>query len=39
MTKEKTRDDELRAFSKQIMPHPYSAMNYHFDHLKKAVAS
>jgi hypothetical protein len=39
MTKEKTRDDELRAFSKQTMPHPYSAMDYYFDHLKKAVAS
>jgi hypothetical protein len=39
MTKEKTRDDELRAFGKQIMRHPYSAMDYYFDHLRKIVAS
>jgi hypothetical protein len=39
MTKEKTRDEELRAFGKQSTPHPYSAMDYYFDHLKKAVAS
>ncbi len=39
MTTEKTRGDELRAFIKQTMPHPYSAMDYYFDHLKKAVAS
>ena len=39
MTKEKTRDEELRAFGKQSTPHPYSAMDYYFDHLKKTVAS
>jgi hypothetical protein len=39
MTKEKMQDDELRPFSKQFMPHPYSAMDYYFDHLKKTVAS
>ena len=39
MTTEKTQDDELRAFGKQIMQHPYSAMDYYLDHLKKTVAS
>jgi hypothetical protein len=39
MTKEKARDDELKAFSKQLMPHQYSAMDYYFDHLKKTAAS
>ncbi len=39
MTTEKTRDDELRAFGKQIMQHPYSAMDYYFDHLRKTIAS
>ncbi len=39
MTTEKTRGDDLRAFIKQTMPHPYSAMDYYFDHLKKTVAS
>jgi hypothetical protein len=39
MTTEKTQGDELRAFIKQTMPHPYSAMDYYFDHLKKTVAA
>jgi len=38
MTKEKTRD-ELSAIGKQTMAHPYSAMDYYFDHLRKTVAS
>ncbi len=39
MTKEKMRDDELRASGNQIMPHPYSTMDYYFDNLKKSIAS
>ncbi len=39
MTTEKTRDDELRTIGKQNRPHPYSAMDYYLDHLKKSVVS
>ena len=39
MTKEKAREGELTAIGKQMMPHPYSAMDYYFDHLRKTVAS
>src|ERR1700688_3599481 len=39
MTKEKAQGDELSAIGKQTMAHAYSAMDYYFDHLKKAVAS
>ena len=39
MTKEKARDDEVSASGKQTMSHPYSAMDYYFDHLRKSVAS
>jgi hypothetical protein len=39
VTKEKAREGELTAISKQVMPHPYSAMDFYFDHLIKTVAS
>jgi hypothetical protein len=39
MAKEKTRGEELSALGKQNMAHPYSAMDYYFDHLRKSVAS
>ena len=39
MAKEKTRGEELSAIGKQTMAHPYSAMDYYFDHLKKTVTS
>ncbi len=39
MMTEKPRGDEPGAFGKQNMSHPYSAMDYYFDHLKKTVAS
>ncbi len=39
MTTEKARDDELRTLGNQIRPHPYSAMDYSLDHLKKSVMS
>ena len=39
MTKEKMRDDEVRTLGNQNRPHPYSAMDYYLDHLKKTVAS
>ena len=41
MTKQKARDGELSAIGKQTLSHahPYSAMDYYFDHLRKTVAS
>ena len=39
MAKEKARGEELSAIGKQTMAHAYLAMDYYFDHLKKAVAS
>ena len=39
MTKEKAEAGELPTTGMQIMPHPYSPMDYYFDHLRKTVAS
>jgi hypothetical protein len=39
MAKEKTKGEELGAIGRRTMAHAYSAMDYYFDHLKKAVAS
>src|ERR1700720_1818041 len=39
MAKEKSEGDEFSAIGKQTMARAYSAMDYYFDHLKKAVAS
>ncbi len=39
MTTEKGRDDELRTLGNQIRPHPYSAIDYYLDHLKKSIMS
>ena len=39
MAKEKPEGDEFSAIGKHAMARAYSAMDYYFDHLKKAVAS
>jgi hypothetical protein len=39
MAKEKARGAEFSALGMQTTAHPYSAMDYYFDHLKKTVAS
>ena len=39
MAKEKAIDEELSDVGKQTTAHPYSGMDYYFDHLKKTVAS
>jgi hypothetical protein len=39
MAKEKSKGEELSTIGKQTMVHAYSAMDYYFDHLKKAIAA
>src|SRR5262249_5629748 len=39
ITMGKTREDESSAIGKHAMSHPYSAMDYYFDNLRKTVAS